>query len=80
MDHMETNLVLMPVYNSFCRIITKLILQETKSLVIAERQCVRNKHVRLLASFMAEMQMRTEPINNGKATLLFKMSVNKCSC
>ena len=58
-------------YSYFCRKITELILSETK---VAKRQL----HVFVL--FTAKMQLRTELINNGKTTLLFKMTVKKCYC
>jgi hypothetical protein len=50
---------------------TKLILPEAK---VAEGQ------LHVFVSFTAERQLKTVLINNGKTTLLFKMTVKKRHC
>ena len=55
----------------FCKNITKLIRPETKD---AERQ------LHVLVSFTDKRQLRTEPINNGKTNLLYKLTVINGYC
>ena len=58
-------------YSYFNRKTMKLILPETK---------VAKIQLPMLVSFTAKRQFRTELINNGKTTLLFKMTVKKRYC